>query len=67
MIAIDEYKEDSGGENLQTNIAALIERLKFCRQGEKETVKKYLQKHGHNVEIVVIDMSPSFKAAVDQA
>ncbi|MGN8683352.1 ISL3 family transposase, partial [Gracilibacillus sp. HCP3S3_G5_1] len=34
---------------------------------KKETLKAYLRKHGGNVKVVVMDMSPSFKAAVDQA
>src|SRR5699024_6790590 len=33
----------------------------------KLTVQKYLQQHGGNVNMVVMDMSPSFKAAVSQA
>ncbi len=33
----------------------------------KSTVKEYLQKYGQQVKMVVMDMSPSFKAAVDQA
>ncbi|MBU8909047.1 ISL3 family transposase, partial [Desertibacillus haloalkaliphilus] len=32
-----------------------------------ETVKKYLQEKGHQVEIVVMDMSHSFKSAVKKA
>ena len=33
----------------------------------KETIKQYLQENGANVEIVVMDMNPSFKAAVNKA
>lgn len=33
----------------------------------KETIKDYLMKYGADVEIVVMDMNPSFKAAVRKA
>src|SRR5699024_12389267 len=33
----------------------------------KLTVQKYLQQHGGNVNMVVMDMSPSVKAAVSQS
>ena len=33
----------------------------------KETIKHYLQENGADVEIVVMDMNPSFKAAVKKA
>ena len=69
IIAIDEYKGDAGGEKYQTVIADPVERkpLEVLKDRKKETVKAYLRQHGHNVKVVVMDMSPSFKAAVDQA
>ncbi|PWI23960.1 hypothetical protein DF281_00245 [Kurthia zopfii] len=33
----------------------------------KDTIKQYLQKYGDQVEIVVMDMNQSFKAAVKEA
>ncbi|SFB06056.1 Transposase [Lentibacillus halodurans] len=69
VIAIDEYKGDTGGEKYQTVIADPIERrpLDILKDRKKETVKEYLRQHGDNVKVVVMDMSHSFKAAVDQA
>lgn len=69
VIAIDEYKGDAGGEKYQTIIADPIKRrpLEILPDRKKETVKEYLRKYGQKVNVVVMDMSPSFKAAVDQA
>ncbi len=69
VIAIDEYKGDAGGEKYQTIIADPIERrpLDILKDRKKETLKNYLRKHGQHVKVVVMDMSPSFKAAVDEA
>ena len=69
VIAIDEYKGDAGGEKYQTIIADPVNRqpLEILPDRKKETVPAYLQQYGRNVEMVVMDMSPSFKAAVDQA
>ncbi|HLS66172.1 MAG TPA: ISL3 family transposase, partial [Pseudogracilibacillus sp.] len=69
VIAIDEYKGDAGGEKYQTIIADPVNRipLEILPDRRKDTVKQYLKKHGHQVEVVVMDMSPSFKAAVDEA
>ena len=68
VIAIDEYKGDAGGEKYQTIIADPVNRqpLEILPDRKKETVRAYLQQYGRNVEMVVMDMSPSFKAAVDQ-
>ncbi|MFB9976636.1 transposase, partial [Pallidibacillus thermolactis subsp. kokeshiiformis] len=33
----------------------------------KKTIKDYLQRYGHHVQVVIMDMSPSFKAAVRSA
>src|SRR5699024_862810 len=69
VFAIDEYKGDAGGENYQTIIADPVDRrpLDILQDRRKLTVQKYLQQHGGNVNMVVMDMSPSFKAAVSQA
>lgn len=69
VIAIDEYKGDSDGEKYQTIIADPVDRkpLEILPDRKKETVEAYLREHGQKVEKVVMDMSPSFKAAVDQA
>lgn len=69
VIAIDEYKCDAGGEKYQTIIADPVNRipLEILPDRRKDTVKQYLKKHGHHVEVVVMDMSSSFKAAVDEA
>src|SRR5699024_5289512 len=69
VIAIDEYKGDAGGEKYQTIIADPVDRkpLEILPDRRKSTVKAYLQKHGRQVKMVVMDMSLSFKAAVDQA
>ena len=68
-IAIDEYKADTDAGKYQLIIAdaethAPIDILPNRR---KETIKQYLQENGANVEIVVMDMNPSFKAAVNKA
>src|SRR5699024_12250578 len=69
VIAIDEYKGDAGGEKYQTIIADSVDRkpLDILPDRRKLTVQNYLQQHGGNVNMVVMDMSPSFKAAVSQA
>src|SRR5699024_11683745 len=69
VIAIDEYKGDAGGEKYQTIIADPVDRrpLDILPDRRKLTAQKYLQQHGGNVNMVVMDMSPSFKAAVRQA
>src|SRR5699024_7402698 len=62
VIAIDEYKGDAGGEKYQTIIADPVDRrpLDILPDRRKLTVQKYLQQHGGNVNMVVMDMSPSF-------
>lgn len=69
VIAIDEYKGDADGQTYQTIIADPIHRrpLEILPDRKKKTVKEYLRQYGEKVEMVVMDMSPSFKAAVDQA
>ena len=44
-----------------------MNRLIFYRIVEKKRLKNTFIKHGADVEMVVMDMNPSFKAAVKQA
>src|SRR5699024_12885002 len=69
VIDIDEYKGDAGGEKYQTIIADPVDRrpLDILLDRRKLTVQKYLQQHGGNVNMVMMDISPSFKVAVSQA
>jgi len=68
-IAIDEYKGDTKEGKYQLIIANAVtkEPIDILPNRYKKTIKQYLRKHGANVEYVVMDMSPSFKAAVQQA
>lgn len=69
VIAIDEYKGDTNEGKYQLIIADGITRepLDILPNRKKETIKHYLQKHGDQVRIVIMDMSQSFKAAVKKA
>ncbi len=69
VIAMDEYKGDTREGKFQLIIAdgETREPLEILPNRSKKTVKRYLQKHGQDVEIVIMDMSPTFKAAVQQA
>src|SRR5699024_11288165 len=53
VIAINEYKDDVGGEKYQTIIADPVDRrqLDILQNRCKLTVQKYLQQHGDNVNI----------------
>lgn len=68
-IAIDEYKGDTDAGTYQLIIAnaETHEPIDILPNRRKETVKDYLSKHGADVEIVVMDMNLSFKAAVRKA
>lgn len=68
-IAIDEYKGDTKEGKYQLIIADAITRepIDVLPNRYKKTIKRYLSTYGGNVEYVVMDMSPSFKAAVQQA
>ena len=68
-IAIDEFKGDTGKEKYQLIIADAVTRepIDILPNRRKETIKNYLRKYGANVQIVVMDMSQAFKAAVVQA
>lgn len=69
VIAIDEYKGDTDQGKYQVLIAdgRTGEPLDILPDRTAATVKPYLREKGAKVEIVVMDMSPSFKSAVQQA
>ncbi len=69
VIAIDEYKGDTEEGKYQVIIADGITRepIDILPNRYKTTIKRYLQKHGAQVQMVTMDMSPSFKAAVQEA
>jgi transposase len=69
VIAIDEYKGDTKEGKYQLIVADGITKqpLDILPNRHKNTIKHYLQKHGNQVQIVIMDMSPSFKAAVQSA
>ncbi|MEK4628674.1 ISL3 family transposase [Solibacillus sp. FSL R7-0682] len=68
-IAIDEFKADTDAGTYQLIIANADthEPIDILPNRRKETIKHYLQENGADVEIVVMDMNPSFKAAVKKA
>ncbi|MFS0688208.1 ISL3 family transposase [Sporosarcina sp. 179-K 8C2 HS] len=65
-IAIDEYKGDTDAGKYQLIIADAETKkpLDVLPNRRKETIQDYLRQHGTDVELVVMDMNPSFKAAV---
>ncbi|AOM83892.1 Transposase for insertion sequence element IS1001 [Salisediminibacterium beveridgei] len=69
VIAIDEYKGDTEKGKYQVMIADGVtgKPLDILPDRAVQTVKRYLQQKGSQVRIVVMDMSHSFKSAVDQA
>lgn len=69
VIAIDEYKGDTREGKYQLIIANGVtkEPIDILPNRYKKTIKQYLRKYGSNVEVVIMDMSPAFKAAVQQA
>lgn len=68
-IAIDEYKGDTDAGTYQLIIAnaETHEPLDILPNRRKDTIKDYLYQYGTDVELVVMDMNPSFKAAVKTA
>ena len=68
-IAIDEFKADTDAGKFQLIIANADthEPIDILPNRRLKTIKTYLQKYGQDVEIVVMDMSSSFKAAVHEA
>lgn len=69
VISIDEYKGDTKEGKYQFIIADGLtkEPIDILPNRKKKTIKNYLRKYGGQVEIVVMDMSPTFKAAVQEA
>jgi transposase len=69
VIAIDEYKGDTEAGKYQLIIADGVtkEPIDILPNRYKKAIKQYLRKYGTKVEVVIMDMSPSFKAAVQQA
>ncbi|HEX7065672.1 MAG TPA: ISL3 family transposase [Bacillales bacterium] len=69
VIAIDEYKGDTDKGKYQVIIADAQTRepLDILPDRSVHTVKRYLREKGNQVEMVVMDMSHSFKSAVRQA
>ncbi|SES39212.1 Transposase [Salisediminibacterium halotolerans] len=69
VIAIDEYKGDTNRGKYQVILADGVtgEPLDILPDRRSQTIKRYLQRKGAKVEVVVMDMSPSFKTAVNQA
>ena len=69
VIAIDEYKGDTREGKYQLIIADGITKkpLDILPNRYKNTIKHYLQKHGDQVQVVIMDMSHSFKSAVQSA
>jgi transposase len=69
VIAIDEYKGDTREGKYQLIIADGITKkpIDILPNRYKKTIKQYLQKYGSKVQIVIMDMSQSFKAAVQSA
>ncbi|MBE3568734.1 MAG: ISL3 family transposase [Bacillales bacterium] len=69
VIAMDEYKGDTKEGKYQVIIADGVTKqpLDILPNRKKKTIKRYLQKYGHQVQVVIMDMSPSFKAAVQDA
>lgn len=69
VIAIDEYKGDTNEGKYQVIIADAQTRepLDILPDRTVHTVKQYLHEKGNKVEMVIMDMSPSFKSAVRKA
>ena len=69
VIAIDEYKGDIDAGKFQLIIAdaETHEPIDILPNRKKDTIKENLYKYEADVEMVVMDMNPSFKAAVNQA
>ncbi|MDQ0218351.1 transposase [Peribacillus cavernae] len=69
VIAIDEYKGDTREGKYQLIIADGITKqpLDILPSRYKSTIKHYLQKHGAQVQVVIMNMSQYFKAAVQMA
>jgi transposase len=69
VIAIDEFKGNAGQEKFQLIIADAETKqpIDILPNRKKSTIEAYLREHGTDVKVVVMDMSYSFKAAVQKA
>ena len=69
IIAIDEYKGDTDEGKYQLIIANGMTRepIDILPNRSKKTVTNYLKSKGANVQVVIMDMSYPFKAAVRKA
>jgi len=69
VIAIDEFKGNTGKEEYQLIIANAKTRepIDILPNRRKDTIKDYLRQHGAKVKVVVMNMSQAFKAEVQQA
>lgn len=69
VIAIDEYKGDTNEGKFQLIIAdgQTKKPLDILPNRSLQTIKQYLREKGANVQVVIMDMSHSFKSAVQQA
>ena len=69
VIAIDEFKGNADNQKFQLIIANAVtkEPIDILPNRKKATIEAYLSKYGANVKVVVMDMSHSFKAAVNKA
>ena len=63
VIAIDEYKGDTQAGKYQLIIAdgETREPIDILPNRRKKTIEHYLRRYGGKVEVVIMDMSPSFK------
>ncbi|MCM3713798.1 ISL3 family transposase [Alkalihalobacillus oceani] len=69
VIAIDEYKADTQEGTYQLILADAQTRrpLDILPDRSAKTLQRYLEKKGEHVQIVVMDLSYSFKSAVQKA
>ena len=69
VVAIDEFKGNAGQEKFQLIIADAVTKqpIDILPNRKKTTIEAYLREHGAGVKVVVMDMSHSFKAAVQKA
>ncbi len=67
-IAIDEFKGNADREKFQLIIADAVTKkpIEILPNRKQETIEAFLRKHGANVKVVVMDMSQSFKSAVNK-
>ncbi|MBC6308231.1 ISL3 family transposase [Listeria sp. FSL L7-1582] len=69
IIAIDEFKGDTNKGKFQLIIADPITRrpIDILENRSIKTIQRYLRERGQQVEIVIMDLSPAFKSAVQKA